>query len=91
MIKEVKKMKTEDNKIKSGISLKSKVTAALGIGLVAFLISWLFVFAADFNVYQNISIIVASLLGTFALIGTTWMWGVKFPEDSSLLLWISKI
>lgn len=73
-------MTNEEEKIKSQIALKGKVSAVLGIGWVTFLISWLFLFASDYDVYKNIAIVVGSLIGVFALIGTTWMWGVKFPE-----------
>jgi hypothetical protein len=74
------KMEIDAKEFERQFALKGKISAVLGIGWVAFLISWLFLFASDFDVYKNIAIVVGSLIGVFALMGVTWMWGVKFPE-----------
>lgn len=42
------------------------------------IILWLFFYAENFNVYQNIAVIVVILLGFIAVMGATWAsWGMK--------------
>ncbi len=42
------------------------------------IILWLFFYAENFNVYQNIAIVVVILLGFIAVMGATWAsWGMK--------------
>lgn len=62
-----------------GFAWRIRVSAALAFGWVVFLVLWLFFFATDFHAYQNIAIIVASLLAVLAFIGMTWMYKMKMP------------
>ena len=42
------------------------------------IILWLFFYAENFNVYQNIAVVVVILLGFVAVMGATWAaWGMK--------------
>lgn len=42
------------------------------------IILWLFFYAENFNVYQNIAVVVVILLGFIAVMGATWAsWGMK--------------
>lgn len=42
------------------------------------IILWLFFFAENFNIYQNIAIVVVIFLGFIAVMGATWAsWGMK--------------
>jgi membrane-bound metal-dependent hydrolase YbcI (DUF457 family) len=42
------------------------------------IILWLFFYAENFNVYQNIAVIVVILLGFIAVMGAIWAsWGMK--------------
>ncbi len=49
-------------------------------GIVIGIVVWLFFYAQDFNIYQNIAIIVVILLGFLAVMGATWAsWGMREP------------
>ena len=51
----------------------------LGVGWLAFLILWLAFYAADFNIYQNIAIVLASILMVGGILGAAWTsWGMKY-------------
>jgi uncharacterized membrane protein YeiH len=51
---------------------------------IAAIIVWLFFYAENFNVYQNIVIVVVIILGFVALMGATWAaWGMKQSERRS--------
>jgi hypothetical protein len=45
------------------------------------IILWLFFYAENFNIYQNIAIVVVIFLGFIAVMGATWAsWGMKQRE-----------
>ncbi|MCU0852733.1 MAG: hypothetical protein MUC90_05715 [Thermoplasmata archaeon] len=44
-----------------------------GLGWLVFLIVWLFFYAGDYNVYQNIAIVITSLLVLGAITSSTWV------------------
>ena len=47
-------------------------------GLVIAVILWLAFYAAKFNVYQNIAVVVVILLAFVAVMGATWAsWGMR--------------
>ncbi len=47
-------------------------------GSIIGIILWLFFYAENFNVYQNIAVVVVILLGFVAVMGATWAaWGMK--------------
>jgi membrane-bound metal-dependent hydrolase YbcI (DUF457 family) len=41
-------------------------------GSIIGIILWLFFYAGNFNVYQNIAIVIVILLGFIAVMGATW-------------------
>ncbi|MFQ6012175.1 MAG: hypothetical protein ACE5LS_00805 [Thermoplasmata archaeon] len=45
-------------------------------GLIVFVIIWLFFFAGDFNVYQNVAVVISALLVFIGIMGASWatMW-----------------
>ncbi|UCD92909.1 MAG: hypothetical protein JSV43_03040 [Methanobacteriota archaeon] len=48
------------------------------IGLVVFMILWLYFFATDFDVYQNIAIAIVSVLVMLGMLGGMWAsWGMR--------------
>ncbi len=56
----------------------------VGVSIVSFFaamiagILWLFFYAGEFNVYQNIAVFVVILLAFFSIMGATWSsWGMK--------------
>ncbi len=47
-------------------------------GSIIGIIVWLFFYAQNFNVYQNIAVVVVILLGFIAVMGATWAsWGIR--------------
>ncbi len=55
------------------------VSIVLGAGWLIFLILWLFFFAMDYSVYQNIAIILVSFIVEATLQAVTWIpWNMKF-------------
>jgi hypothetical protein len=47
-------------------------------GSVIAVILWLFFYAANFNVYQNIAVVVVIFLAFIAVMGASWAsWGTK--------------
>jgi membrane protein YdbS with pleckstrin-like domain len=58
------------------------------VTLFGFLISailWLFFYADNFNVYQNIAVVVVMLLAFVAVMGATWAsWGMRQSERGEL-------
>ena len=48
------------------------------VGWLIFLIMWLFFYATNYNVYQNIAIFIVSILAFGGIMGATWApWGIK--------------
>lgn len=61
---------------KTGFGWRIALSIISFFGLLIFIILWLFFFAADFNVYQNIAVIIAGILAFMAIMGASWasMW-----------------
>ena len=56
------------------------LSIGMGIGLLIFFIIWLAFFAGDYNAYQNIAIVLISILVVFLIIEGSW--GLKFiPKE----------
>jgi hypothetical protein len=54
------------------------ITILTFFGSVIGIILWLFFYAEDFGVYQNIAVVVVILLGFIAVMGAIWApWGMK--------------
>jgi hypothetical protein len=67
-----------DNKMPEGMGSRIAVSILTFFGSIIGIILWLFFDAGNFNVYQNIAIVVVILLGFMAVMGATWAsWGMK--------------
>jgi hypothetical protein len=80
--KENKEIKTEecceDWMETPGMRWRVSLSIIMGVGWLVFLILWLAFYASDFNVYQNIAIVLASILIVGAVLGAWWTsWGMK--------------
>jgi len=53
-------------------SISSIVSGAVGVGWLIFLVVWLFYYASDYNAYQNLAVILASLLALAGITGIVW-------------------
>ncbi|UCD04411.1 MAG: hypothetical protein JSW73_02120 [Candidatus Woesearchaeota archaeon] len=62
-----------------GFAWRIGISMLAGIGWLCFLIIWFFFFASNFTVYQNIAILLVSILILVAILGSSWVsWGIKY-------------
>jgi len=74
-------MKDEEIMKTKGFGWRISLSIISGVGWLIFLIIWLFFYATDFNVYQNIAIIIVSILAIGGIMGATWApWGIKHGD-----------
>ena len=60
----------------------------MGVGWLAFLILWLAFYASDFNIYQNIAVVLASILLVGGVLGAAWAsWGMKYGRKCKKNKW----
>jgi heme/copper-type cytochrome/quinol oxidase subunit 4 len=74
--------KTEE--VEVGEGLGSRVTASIitVFGFVIALILWLFFYAANYNVYQNIAVVIVMILAFVGIMGATWAsWGMRHSSQ----------
>lgn len=66
------------NSMPEGMGWRVAVTILTFFVSIIGIILWLFFYAGNFSVYQNIAVIVAILIGFVAVMGATWAsWGMK--------------
>lgn len=64
-----------------GFAWRIGVSIIMFFALVIFLIIWLFFYASSFDVYQNIAVIIASLLVFIGVMAASWVsWGIKWGK-----------
>ena len=64
--------------IPEGMGWRITITILTFFASIIGIILWLFFYAQNFNVYQNIAVVVVILLGFIAVMGATWAsWGMK--------------
>jgi fatty acid desaturase len=78
------KTTANNNNMPEGMGWSVVLSIATFFASIAAIIVWLFFYAENFNVYQNIVIVVVIILGFVALMGATWAaWGMKQAERRS--------
>ena len=71
--------KEEEIKKSSGFRWKVSLSIIVSIGWLVFLILWFAFYASNYTVYQNIAIILVSILIMCAILGASWAsWGIKY-------------
>jgi hypothetical protein len=71
-------MKDEELMKTKGFGWRISLSIISVVGWLIFLIIWLFFYATNFNVYQNIAIFIISILAFGGIMGATWApWGIK--------------
>jgi hypothetical protein len=71
----------ELNKTK-GFGGRVSLSIISGVGWLIFLIIWLFFYAGNFNIYQNIAIFIVSLLVIGGIMGAAWApWGIRHGHE----------
>jgi ABC-type multidrug transport system permease subunit len=68
----MEKTTTNNNNMPEGMGWSVVLSIATFFASIAAIIVWLFFCAENFNVYQNIVIVVVIILGFVALMGATW-------------------
>lgn len=68
-IEEAKEWKQQSNR---WFGWRGGVSTIIWIGWLAWLIIWLFFFAQDYNVYQNIAVFIVSLVIAGGVSGVIW-------------------
>jgi len=69
-------MKNKDDLQPSGWRIYLSI--GMGVGWLIFFIIWLAFFAGDYTVYQNVAIVLISILLVFIVLGGSWAsWGIQ--------------
>lgn len=64
-----------------GFAWRVGVSILVVFGWLAFVIVWLFFYAGDFDVFQNIAIFLVSIIVGIGILAATWAtWGIKYAE-----------
>lgn len=80
-MKEKDEEKCEDMMKTEGLGWRVSLSIIVGIGWLIFLILWLFFYASNFNVYQNIAIFIVSILAVGGIMGASWApWGMRHGQ-----------
>jgi len=62
-----------------GMGWRVALSILVCMGWVAFLIIWLFFYAASFTIYQNVAVVLVSIVVACAIMGAAWApWGMKY-------------
>lgn len=75
---------TEGSKERSPFSVRGfgwrvAATIVLAVGWLSFIIIWLFFFAAGYTLYQNLAVVIVSLVVGFGVLLLLWVtWGLRF-------------
>jgi formate hydrogenlyase subunit 3/multisubunit Na+/H+ antiporter MnhD subunit len=60
-----------------GLGIRFAISIISIVGWIIFLILWLFFYASNYDIYQNIAIIIVSLLILGGIKGVVWIAGRK--------------
>jgi hypothetical protein len=72
------KQTPKSNKMPEGVGPRVTVSILAFFGAVVGIIVWFFFYAQNFNVYQNIAVVVVIVIGFVAAMAATWAaWGIK--------------
>ena len=75
---------SKNGKMPEGMGSRVTVSILAFFGSLIGVILWLFFYADEFSVYQNIAVVVVILLGFVAVVGATWAsWGLKQADRRS--------
>jgi hypothetical protein len=77
MDKETNEEMCEEMMKSKGFGIRFAVSIISIVGWIIFLIVWLFFYASNYDIYQNIAIIIVSLLILGGIKAVVWMLGRK--------------
>jgi len=62
-----------------GFAWRVALSIIVFFGLAIFLVLWLLFFAGGFGIYQNIAVVIVSILAGIAILGAAWAsWGIRY-------------
>ncbi len=65
-----------------GFAWRVGLSIAVVFGWLAFLIIWLFFYASDWSVFQNIAIFLVSIIVGIGILAATWAtWGIRYARS----------
>jgi len=68
----------EECEMPQGFASKIAVSIAVGVGWLIFLVVFLFFYASNYTIYQNIAIFILSILVVCVILGPMWAyWAIK--------------
>lgn len=74
-----------DHWMTPGFGWRVAVSILIAIGWLSFLILWLFFFAGDFDIFQNLAIVIVSVLVSVGLLGAMWApWGMRMAKNAGV-------
>jgi MFS family permease len=82
MVKKEEELKEGDVREIHGLGWRVSLSIIVGVGWLVFLILWLFFYASAYHIYQNVAIVLASLLLVAIMLGAPWAWwGAKAMKE----------
>ena len=68
-----------------GFGWRVAVSILIAIGWLSFTILWLFFFAGNYDVFQNLAIVIVSVLVGVGLLGAMWApWGMRMAKSAGV-------
>jgi len=68
-----------------GFGWRVAVSILIAIGWLSFVILWLFFFAGKYDVFQNLAIVIVSVLVGIGLLGAMWApWGMRMAKSAGV-------
>lgn len=64
-----------------GFGWRVSASIAVFFAWLIFLIIWLFFYASDYSVFQNLAVVLVSILAGIGILAATWAsWGLRFAK-----------
>jgi hypothetical protein len=68
-----------------GFGWRVAVSILIAIGWLSFLILWLFFYAGSYDIFQNLAIMIVSVLVGIGLLGAMWApWGMRMARKAGV-------
>lgn len=66
----------------AGFGWRVAVSILVFFGWLIFLIIWLFFYAVDYSVFQNLAMVLVSIIAGIGILAGTWVtWGMRFAKQ----------
>lgn len=75
-------MEHVENQTPPGLALRVAISIIVFFGLLIFSIIYVAFFAASFNTFQQIAVILVAILAGIAILGVMWVyWGINLGKE----------